>query len=324
MAFAALAAAGWAQSSAGVNGPVTGFIFDMQAGAIRPMLGIPGAAYLGNATVAGLAAAAVSPDGSAALAVQNGKLFVYNGLRTTALAVSAVGGAIAKPSYFAWADNNIAAIYAPASAQGQILSGLTAAPAAGAPIDLAGLPGPVTALAFDGQRLILAVTSSESGGIYLASVAAGTERIAVAANPSALTVAGSSLYFADSQAQQIFQVQNYARTPSVVPFANDSGIASPSGLQISADGRRLYVANAGSRKLAVYDIASRSPEQTVDLSFTPTRLDRFGDSSVFLMNGIGQGPFYVARDGGAGKAAVYFVPAQPGKPRRPRDPIRPM
>ena len=136
----------------------------------------------------------------------------------------------------------------------------------------------MTALAFDGQRLILAVKSTESGGIYLASAAAGTERIAVAANPSALSVAGSSIYFADGQAQQIFQVQNYARTPAVVLFANDSSIASPSGLQISADGQRLYVAN-GNRKLAVYDIASRLPEQFVDLSFTPTRLDRFGDSS---------------------------------------------
>ena len=111
MAFAVLATAGWAQSSAGVNGPVTGFIFDAHAGAIRPMLGIPGAAYLGNATVNGLAAAAVSPDGSAALAVKNGKLFVYNGLRTTTPAVSAVGGAIANPGYFAWADDNSAAIY---------------------------------------------------------------------------------------------------------------------------------------------------------------------------------------------------------------------
>lgn len=323
MAFGALAAAGWAQSSAGVNGPVTGFVFDSQAGAIRPMLGIPGGAYLGNPTATGLATAAVSPDGSSALAVQNGKLVLYNGLRTAAPVVSSVGGVIANPSYFAWADNDTAAIFAPGSAQAQILS-LTTSPAAGAPIDLAGLPGPVTALAFDGQHLILAVKSSESGGIYLASAAAGIERIAAAANPSALAVAGSSLYFADSQAQQIFQVQNYARTPAMVLFANDSGIDSPAGLQISTDGQRLYVANAGNRKLTVYDIASRLPQQTLDLSFTPTRLDRFGDSSVFLMNGIGPGPVYVARDGGAGKAAVYFVPAPPGKPRRPTAPVRPM
>jgi DNA-binding beta-propeller fold protein YncE len=106
-------------------------------------------------------------------------------------------------------------------------------------------------------------------------------------------------------------------------FANDSGISSPAGLQVSADGLRLYVANAGNRKLAVYDIASRSPVQSLDLAFTPTRLDRFGDSSVFLMNGSGQGPLYVVRDGGAGKAAVYFVPA-PARRHPLKAPIRPM
>ena len=34
----------WADNSAAVLGPVTGFIFDAQASHIRPMLGIPGSA----------------------------------------------------------------------------------------------------------------------------------------------------------------------------------------------------------------------------------------------------------------------------------------
>jgi DNA-binding beta-propeller fold protein YncE len=117
-------------------------------------------------------------------------------------------------------------------------------------------------------------------------------------------------------------VQNYAGTPAAVVFANDSGISSPAGLQVSADGQRLYVANAGNRTLEVYDIPSRTPVQTLSLAFTPTRLDLFGDSSVFLLNSSSRGPLYVARDGGPGKAAVYFVPL-PNKPSRIRAPIRP-
>ncbi|MGA3079142.1 MAG: hypothetical protein ABSG56_36370 [Bryobacteraceae bacterium] len=78
IAFGALAISGWAQPSAGVAGPVTGFIFDAQLGAVRPMLGIPGAAYLGNGVAIGLDAASVAPDGSAALAVERGgKLVLY-------------------------------------------------------------------------------------------------------------------------------------------------------------------------------------------------------------------------------------------------------
>ena len=323
MALGALATMAWAQSSAGVAGPVTGFVFDSQLGAVRPMLGIPGAAYLGNAVATGLGAASVAPDGSAALTVQQGgKLVLYSGLRSAATV--AVALAIPGADHFAWAPNSTAAaVYSSRNGQGQILTNLAASPAAAALIDLSSLPGQVTALAFDGQRLILAVASGDSGGIYLATAAAGVQRVASAASPSAIALAGSSLYFADNQSQQIFQVENYATTPAAVLFANDSGISSPAGLQVSADGLRLYVANAGNRKLAVYDIASRSPVQSLDLVFTPTRLDRFGDSSVFLMNGTGQGPLYVVRDGGAGKAAVYFVPA-PARRHPLKAPIRPI
>ena len=324
IALGALAAAGWAQPSAGVAGPVTGFVFT-PPGNIRPMLGIPGAAYLGNVVATGLEAASVAPDGTAALALQQaGKLMLYTGLRNGQPVALGVSGAIAAPDHFAWAPNSGgAAVYSSATGQGQILTNLEPSPAAAAPIDLSGLPGQVTVLAFDGQRLIAGVASAASGGIYLVTASAGIQRIAAAANPSAIALAGSSLYFADSQAQQIFQVVGYAGTPAVVVFANDSSIDSPVGLQISADGQRLYAANAGNRKLEVYDTASRAPIQSLNLSFSPTHLDPFGDSSVFLMNGAGPGPLYVVRDGGAGKAAVYFVPAL-GKSTPHPAPIRPM
>jgi len=324
MALGALAISGWAQPSAGVAGPVTGFIFDAQSGAIRPMLGIPSAAYFGpNVAATGLEAASIAPDGSAALALQQaGKLVLYNGLRSGLPVALGVTGAIAGPDHLAWSPNSGGgAVYSSATGQGQILTSLAPSPAAAPPIDLSGLPGQVTVLAFDGQRLILGV-SGDSGGIYVASASGGIQRIAAAASPSAVAVAGGSLYFCDNQSQQIFQVQSYAGTPAAAVFANDSGVSSPVGLQVSADGQRLFAANAGNRTLAVYDIASRSPIQSVGLQFTPTRLDRFGDSSVFAMNGIGQGPIYLARDGGVGRAAVYFVPA-PGRRNTHRAPIRP-
>jgi hypothetical protein len=325
IALGTLAISGWAQPSAGVAGPVTGFIFDAQSGAVRPMLGIPGAAYLGNGVAIGLDAASVSPDGSAALAVQRGgKLVLYTGLRNAHPAALAVAGAIPSPDRFAWApDGSAAAVYSPHAAQGQMLTGFGQSPVAAAPFDLSSLPGQVTALAFDGQQLIVAVASPDAGGIYLASASSGIQRIAPAISPSAIALAGSSLFFSDSQSLQIFQVQDYAGTPGTAVFANDSGVNSPAGLQVSADGQRLFVANAGNRKLAVYDIPSRAPIESLDLAFTPTRLDRFGDSSVFLLNASGQGPLYVVRDGGPGKAAaVYFVPS-PAHRRPLRPPIRP-
>ena len=136
-------------------------------------------------------------------------------------------------------------------------------------------------------------------------------------------MAGANLYFADRQSQQIWEVQNYAKTPAAVVFTAGSGISAPAGLQLSSDGQRLYVANAGNQKLAIYDVASRSPLTSIDLDFTPTGLDRFGSASVYLLDSAGQGPLHVLSDTNTAKISVYFVPApnQPGKSKLQFHPI---
>jgi len=309
-----------AQVAAGVAGPVTGFIFDPPSETIRPMLGIPGAAYLGDAVATGLSAAAVSPNGTLALGVERtGRLLLYTGLSHSGAHPVSVPGAIPGGSLFAWsADSSAAAVYAVGSLKAQIVTASAKAPAAGAAIDLSSLPGAVAAMAFDGQRILVGV----SGGIFLASASSPPQKIADAVSPTAMALANGSLYFADQQTQEIWQISNYAAAPAAALFANDSGVNGPVGLQVSADGQRLFVANAGSRKLTVYDIAARSALQTLELPFTPTRLDGFGNTSVFVMNGGAPGPLYIARDGGAGKAAVFFVPA-PVARRLHTAPLRP-
>jgi DNA-binding beta-propeller fold protein YncE len=303
--------AAWAANDAAVAGPVTGFVFDAQAGHIRPMLGMPGSAYLGTTVISNVDSASVSPDGSAAFAIQAGKLVLYTGLASASpLAVDLRGSITA--DHFAWGPGaTAAAIYSSKSAQAQIVSNLLETPSAGAPIDLSGLSGQVAALAFDGQQIILAVGSGGSGSIYTVTAQSGPQRIASAASPSAIVLAGADLYFADQQTGQIWQVQSYARQPVPVLFAADASISSPVGLQLSVDNSRLYVANAGSRALSIYDVAARSQIESIALNFAPTRVDRFGNASVFLLNNAGQGqtPLYVFSDANAAKLAIYFVPS---------------
>ncbi len=324
LVLCAFASAGWAGSSASVGGPVTGFVFDPQTAAMRPMLGIPGAAYIGAPVASQVAAASISPDGSAALVIQLGRLVLYTGLRSGSSSSLVIDNAITGVDHLVWsADGSAAAVYASKTAHGQLLSNLAQTPGAGAPIDLSGIAGTVTALACDGQHIVTGATSSESGGIYLAGPQTALQRIASASNPSALVLAGANLYFADRQSQQIWEVESYAKTPAAVLFASDSGISSPVGLQVSADGKRLYTANGGNHTLAIYDVASRSPLSTIDLDFTPTGLDRFGASSVYLFSSAGQGPLHVLTDANTAKIAVFFVPApdKSGKSRLQYHPI---
>jgi DNA-binding beta-propeller fold protein YncE len=306
-----------AESIAAVGGPVTGFVFDTQADRIRPMLGFPGSSYLGAAVVTGVDSASISPDGSSAFATQAGKLVLYTQLASSAPRALSLTGAIAA-DHFAWVPGAAAAIYSSKSGQAQIITNLLETPSVGAPIDLSTLSGQISAIAFDGQQIILAVTSGASDGIYTVSAQSGPQRIASATSPAALALAGADLYFADQQTGQIWQVQGYAKQPVPAVFANDASTSSPVGLQLSTDGRRLYVANAGSHTVAIYDIASRSQTESIPLSFPPTKLDRFGSNSVFLLNATGQAtPLCVFTDANAAKPATYFVPAPDGSGRHP-------
>jgi DNA-binding beta-propeller fold protein YncE len=263
----------------------------------------------------------VSPDGSSAFAIQAGKLVIYTGLTSAVPTAVRLGGSI-PVDHIAWSPGcTAAALYSSKSAQAQIVNNLLNAPSSGAPIDVSALSGQIAAMAFDGQQIILAA-SGGAGGIYTVTAQSAPQRIATASSPSALVIAGADLYFADRQTQRIWQVQSYARQPAPVLFAGDAGISSPVGLQLSEDASRLYVANAGSRSLTVYDVAARSQTESIALNFTPTRLDRFGNASVFLLNTPGQGrtPLCVLTAANAAKPAVYFVPA-PGDASSPH-PIR--
>lgn len=294
---------GAADDRTAISGPVAGVVFDQPSGALRPVLGVPGAAYLGSSLATGIDAAGVSPDGSAALAVRGGSLFLVTHLKDPAPVWTSIDGAIGAADRFAWSSDT-AAVYSSASGQAQILRQLSDNPAASPAIDLSGLPGPASALALAGDSLLIGVQSPGGGGVYLATADAAPQLLATATNPAAIIVAGTDLYFADHDTGQVWQVQSFREQPAVMLFAD--GIDTPAGLQLSAG--RLFVAAAGSQTLVVYDVSSRAAVASVDLEFTPTRLDPLGSPSILLMNAVADPsqPLYIADT--SGNPAVYFVP----------------
>lgn len=293
-----------APAETAITGPVAGFVFDQKVHALRPMLGVPGAAYLGNAVLADLEAAATAPDGDRALAVREGGVFLVSRLKSAPEA-AAIEGAIAGAGLLAFAaDGATAAIYSPQSRRAQVLRNLLKTPAAGEAIDLAALPGAVTALAVSGEDLLLGVTAEEGGGIYLCAAGGAPRQVAAAAAPSALVLHGRDAYFTDRERRQVWNVRNFAEEATPLLFAAD--VDSPVGLQLS--GKRLYVASAGSRTLDIFDLEARAGAGRIELDFTPAMLSAFGEKPLWLMNaGDGEEPLYVL-DGGE-QPAVYFVPA---------------
>ena len=284
-----------------IAGPISGFVYDQAARSLRPVLGVPGASYLGDALASEVDAASIAPDGSAALIVQGGRLFAGAGIRNLAPAWTAVEGSLSDADLFAWSQDS-AAVYASATGQAQIVRNSLRAPAASAAIDLSGLPGRVLSMALAGDAVVVGV---EGGGVYLASLGNAPKLLAAAQTPVTIAIAGSDLYFADRDGGRIWQIADFAGAGNPQVFAGD--LDAPVGLHIA--GGRLLAASAGSRQLAVYDLTTHALAATLDLEFTPDTLEPVGARSLALIARAeaGRQPYYVVDT--SPDPAVYFVPA---------------
>ena len=287
-----------------------GLIFDAQARAVRPVFGVPGAAFAGDPLVSDADAAWIAPGGSAALVLRAARLEVY-----AASGSAVLQDAIGDVELAAWsAGADVVALYSSKTSQVQMIRNVSGTPAPGAAVDVSGLPGRVSSLACDGQRVILAVVSNSGGGIYAVAGDGVPHQLASSPSPAAMAVAGADLYFADAQARQIWKIQNYASAPAPLLFSTGASLVSaPVGLQISSDGTRLYIADSGTQKVGVFDTATQSLRGSLDLSFAPTMLQPVGGFAMALDSTRQDGdPVHVLSDGGSDPAAVYFVPIRRG------------
>jgi DNA-binding beta-propeller fold protein YncE len=304
-------------ADAQLSGPVPGFVFDQTSQSIRPLVGVPGSAYLGSSVVDGFDAASVSPLGISALATQAGKLYFIRNLDSGQPDSTPLDNAISGAGLFAWGQDGLsAAVYSAGSQQAQVLRGLDPRDGSKTPtiedaIDLSSLNGAVSVLAFDGKRLLIGAASQGSGGVYLADGQSAPKLLVQAANPVALSIdtAKGDLYIADRDNNQIWLIGDYAGDATPMLFVDDrAGVSAPVGIRVSVHGRRLLIANSGSQGIDAVEIATRATVGHVDLDFAPGRMEALGTGSLSLLNfGGPSGPLYVLDS--AGDLAVYFVPA---------------
>ncbi|HLZ10773.1 MAG TPA: hypothetical protein VKT80_19455, partial [Chloroflexota bacterium] len=214
-----------------LTGPVPGFVFDRASQSIRPIFGMPGSSYLGPSVADGFDAASISPLGMSALATQSGKLYFIRNLDSGQPDSLPLESAISGVSLFAWSPDGVsAAVYSADSRQAQVLRNLSGAPTIEDAIDLSSLNGTVSALAFDGKRLLIG-----AGGVYLADGQSSPKLLVQTANPVALALdsAKGDLYIADQADNQIWMVRGYAGDATPMLFADErSGVSSPVGVRV--------------------------------------------------------------------------------------------
>ena len=304
-----------AAQQAQLSGPVSGFIFDSEAQAIRPIIGIPGASYIGDALIADLDLAAVAPNGKMALALRRGDLLLIRTLDAAAPAPQLVREGLGKPDQIVWnSDSSAAALYTSANAAVQICRNLDATPTMDEPLDLSRLPGPLTALALPASaRFVLGGVGGDAGGIYLAPADGTPARFLTPLNrPVALALARGDrdVFAADGASGEILEIRRYEDAPEIVTFASAGpGLEDLVGLALAADEKTLFVASRSAKEVAAYSTASPGEALRMPLDFEPSFMQPVKAGSLFLLStgSPGKRPFLVLDAGQA--PAVYFVPA---------------
>jgi hypothetical protein len=291
---------------------MVGFVFDAAVGALRPILGIPGAATLGAPLDAGFALswASVAPRQDSALAIDS------NG----APHLLRLGSGIAEVRCGACPSAADTAVYSPSgtavalysAGRVQIVTGLPEAPAAGASLEVRGANGPHGGTASPDMAL------SDDGAWLLVSAAGSADLFAANGGPRQLlrtgayplvsfAAGGHDAAVADFRRGALTLIRDVAGASAEQSLAAPEGIRHARAVAFSSDGSRLFLAIPAQHSVVVDEIASGTLK-TVACDCAPVRLSAMG--KVLRLNETGAGPLWLLDAEGAAEPRVLFVPAQ--------------
>ncbi len=295
----------------GLTGPVSGMVFDAESRAVRPVVGVPGAAYLGQPAVSDLDWASVAPNGRAALVLANAQLRLLRWVPDGSALAEIIAEEAQTPGRVVWsADSSTVAVYEN-SGRLRVWPAQTAQPAGD--VDLSLLSGRVSALAVEKSgTVVLGMEDATAGGVFRVSPGRTPVLVSAMASPGAMAFArnGQDLFVADRATRRVIEIRSYRALAAPIPLADEtSGIVEPAAMAMSEDGTRLFLVDKGRNTVGIYDLTTRSLAGEIALDFVPVSLEPLSGHSLYLLKGGGGGePFQVLSAGR--EPAVYFVPAE--------------
>jgi hypothetical protein len=342
---AALAIAQTAVQPAGsVASPVLGFILDT-SGALRPMIGIPGSASVGQAMDLGLTMTqvAVPPGHDYILANTNSGLVLLRtqGKSVTQQAISAwpvqtttnlatcyalAGGigpgrklttCVQGPSSSAAmpAIDNIvlsrtgsaAAMLSRSEERIYSLGNLPDSPALIGTFDVADL-GAISAFAIsdDGKTLAVGASSGDSGSLFLVNTGQAAQPIGMMHHPSAISfLSNGSSAVVADDAENNIYMVSNGQLFAIA--SEIDGISKPIAIAVSNDNQRVFVGNSEPGSITTLSL-SGGPAESIVCHCTPTGLYPTNTDSVFRLTEYSGRPVLLF-DASAAEPRIVFVPA---------------
>jgi len=308
-AFQCLALLG--QDVGAIGAPVLSFVYDSQARALRPVMGIPGAAELGTALDAGFSirAATVSPWQDYALAVADDDQRV----RVVRLGPAGADGVIvdglnpAPDRILLSPSGSAAALYYATSGVLQVLRGLPAIPSSVRNLDLSILGGPLSSYAIsDDGQLVLA---GNENGLLIFQGDSAPRALPISGSVAAMAFrAGSDDVVVAALDGSISLIRGLSRQTTYRTLASETnGLPKAIAAEFSADGLRVYVISSDG-SIGVF--AESGVRNLFSCNCQASGLYAMARQTMFRLNDPSTTPLMLL-DTVQTPERVWFVPAGP-------------
>ena len=300
--IAALSGACFAAESQ-IEGPKLGYVYDRQAVAIRPILGIPGSALFGEPITSELRDAVVSPSQDFAIGVFGDDsavgIFNFSGAKLRLLK-----GAKPAPARIAVSPNGTAAALV-SGLHVQVFAGLPDNATASAEFDIAAQPAAL-AVSDDGGLVLTAIVESDATSLYSYSTSGAAHRILTAGKIRSIEFLNRShdAVFADELESKIILLRDGADATLI------ASVNAPIAVAASSDNRKIFVASSASQTITSLFLDDGTSVSTA-CGCEPVTLARLQGGAAFRITERSDGPAWIFDTGGA-EPRVLFIPQAGG------------
>lgn len=281
-----------------LSGPMSGFVYDPQVSAVRPIMGVPGSAYLGRPVARGVAAASIAPDARFAVIFAGGRAQLLRNLTFAGAEAMDLEGA-GTFDLSAWSGDSVV-LYSKSGRSFQRIDNLGGEPRVSAPNPVEFTPFALVS-APEGREIV-AVSGTE---VYRVS-SGGAAELAWSAPEavSAVAVARSGRMFIGS-GTTIWEMAG----GSAAPFTTEQALGeSAAALAVSPDGKQLLVLLPSQKQLQVYDTYTHTQIASIPAGDGAGELRPLPGGAGYLLNVRRPGQPLAALAGAP--PAVFFIPAQ--------------
>jgi hypothetical protein len=286
-----------------VEGPVMGFVIDGRGHTLRPLLGVPGAAILGDAvkTPSPVTPEAVSPSGDYAVVWTGGREAIW----TPSGSLEPIGQLPSGRFAVALSPRGTAAgFYSPSEGLVRVIAGLPGASSDISEFRLDTVGGACGKFGVSDDGALLLCSSGANAVVLGASGELARIPFAAAVTELAFVPGSHDALIADGP--EAFLVRNVDAHGSATPL--NAGLDTISSAAVTTDGRRALLADAGSRKVSILPLAPGAQATVLDCHCVPESLARI-NGSVYRLGGYSGSAMRLLDTGSTPPRIVVVTPS---------------